>query len=266
MAIRNRSDVTKRKNGMLTCSQIRQSVNGSVMRTVPFGIGNTMFMIASTIGIAEMNGYRYGFDNFLSAQYFENPLPKTSNKRFSKIYIPKNYKGADLGFYGWDIPDNSDIVGYMGSWKYFDHCRDLIRHYFTFKKLCEPIKDAILISYRDYDREGASPVFRRLDYKYFQDALAILPSKPVYVISDNPARAKEVIREEFTYIQNSPIVDLYLLSNADYLIMSPSTFSWWGAYLSGAVTIAPHPWFVGEWSDCPINFNDDLYLKQWRTL
>ena len=251
---------------MLTCTQIRRSVNPGKMQTVPYGLGNTLFMIASTIGIAKVNGYSFGFDNFLAQEYFANPLPGAEKKKYHQFLVNCNYKGADIGFQGFDVPDNSDVHGYMGSWKYFDHCRDLIKHYFTFKKLCEPIKDSILISFRDYDREGASPVFRRLDYDYFQDALSLLPDKPVYVISDNPARAKEVIREDFIYIHNTPIIDLYLISNADYLIMSPSTFSWWGAYLSGAETIAPRPWFIGEWSDCPVNFNDDLILPVWKTL
>ena len=99
--------------------------------------GNILFFIASTIGIAIKNDYEYGFPEWNNQEYFVNRLPKVKEQLFTTVDIPEG------NFLGFDIPDNSSIWGYMQSEKYFEHCKDLIRHYFTLKPLVEPYKDCI---------------------------------------------------------------------------------------------------------------------------
>lgn len=212
-------------------------------------LGNLLFFIAGTIGIAEKNGYAYGYPEWNNSEFFVNPLPPLKNGE---------YKEVDLGwgFNGFDVPDNSSLLGWMQTEKYFEHCEDIIRYYFTMKELAEPIKDTILIHYRNCIDEGTLIVPALRDY--YLKALTYLPKKEIVVITDNAEKAKEVIGLDCQYISDTPIKDFYLLSHADYLIMSPSSFSWWTSFLSKAITVAPPRWLVS-------NDEKDLYCKNWIT-
>lgn len=91
---------------------------------------------------------------------------------------------------------------------------------------------------------------RALPLSYFRDALALLGDLHDYdvvVISDDlPAVADEfadVPRVRFE--ANPPLIDLQLLTNADVVIASPSSFSWWGAWLNqrpGKRVLVPDHW------------------------
>ena len=214
-------------------------------------LGNLLFFIAGTIGIATKNGYTYGFHKWNNQIFFVNPLPAKEEKEYQPINIP-------WGFNGFDIPDNSSIFGWLQTEKYFAHCEDLIRHYFTLKEITKPIKDTIFVHYRNYGKEVYN-IFIPLGRDYYMKALEQLPKKRVIVVTDNIAKARSVIGENFEYISNTPIVDFYLLANADYVVMSNSTFSWWGAWLSKAVTVFPSQFFN------PTLGNDsaDMYCDRW---
>ena len=58
----------------------------------------------------------------------------------------------------------------------------------------------------------------------------------IIVISDDVEKCKEIFKEfekvNIMYEENTEIIDFQLIMNADYLILSNSSFSWWGAYLN----------------------------------
>jgi hypothetical protein len=218
-------------------------------------LGNILFQIASVIGIATKNGYDYGFSPWVNQEYFVNPLPEKKGV-FKKWEVNKNYKGFDIGFQGFEIPDNSEIAGYLGSEHYFEHCKDLIRFYFTMKEICKPIKDTIIIHYRNYNL----PAWYALDHNYYQKAVKRLPQKPILVVTDNIDAAYKAIKIQCDYTSNAPIIDFYVGCHADYIVMGNSSFSWWWAWLSRALTVAPLNWYDGPFKDCPRN---DLYCKDW---
>ena len=223
--------------------------------------GNVLFSIAGTIGIAAKNRYPYGFYNWANQDFFVNKLPKIDVTNFIPYQIPINYKGYDIGFQGFDVPNNVRIMGYLGSWKYFEHCEGLIRYYFTMKELCKPYKDCIIVHCRNYSLK--TTVMPRLSREYYLSALKRMPDKKVMVITDNIKEARKTLGEDFEYVSNTPIVDFYLMTRADYLVMSNSTFSWWGAWLSRAKTIAPLNWYGGEFKDCSTK---DLYCNNWELI
>ncbi len=241
---------------MITTSQIRISVNAVSQKEMPFGLGNTLFMIAGVIGIATKNGYSFGFEGWPSQEFFINPLPGLDNTKLTPYLISRDYKGFDICFQGFNVPDNCDIQGYLGSEKYFEHCKDLIRHYFTMKNLTEPYKDCVLLSYRDYYQHD----WAKLDQEYYLKALTHFPNKRVIVITNNPEAAYKAIQLDCAYIHSAPIIDFYLLTKADYIVMANSTFSWWGAWLSKAKVVAPLKWYAGDFSDCPTK---DIYCPNW---
>jgi hypothetical protein len=229
-------------------------------------LGNVLFTLAGIIGVATKNGYTFGFPPWANQNWFVQPLPVLLEKYLASDLLqrfqnPITYKGFDLGFCGFDIPDNSIVNGFFGSWKYFEHCQDMIRNYFTLKDIYAPMKDHIIIHYRDYSE---FPTFNQLGKDYYEKALELMPDKNVAVVTNNVDSARKVLGWDCKYISSSPIQDFYILSHADYLIMANSSFSWWGAWLSKAKTIAPKVWFSpeGEFADCPIG-NGDFYLPEW---
>jgi hypothetical protein len=242
---------------MITSLQIEHSVNASEQKEMPYGLGNTLFMIAGVIGIATKNGYDFGFASWRNQEFFVNPLPGVSRIKFGTFRMPVNYKGFDIGFVSFDVPDDCAVHGYLGSEKYFVHCRDLIRYYFMMKDLIIPFRDSILIHHRYYPQMG----FTKLNYdNYYGKALKQLPDRRIIVVTNDVENARKAIRIDCEYINNSPIIDFYLLTKADYLIMGNSTFSWWGAWLSNAKVVAPLEWFTGDFKDCPTK---DLYCDDW---
>ena len=225
-------------------------------------LGNVLFTIAGVIGTAVKNKYAYGFKKWINQEYFLNPLPNVDGTNFRPFRVPLNYKGFDVGFQRFLVPDNTIINGYFGSRKYFEDCENLIRHYFSMKVLCESYKDCILVHYRNYNTQQRLTM-ASLGETYYKEALKRLPSKKVVVVTDNIDVARKTIKIKGDYVSNSPIMDFYLLTQADYLIASNSTFSWWGAWLSGAQTIVPSVYFDGDFKDCPVNLKE-FYCDNWR--
>ena len=214
-------------------------------------LGNMLFFIAGTIGIATKNDYSFGFPKWNNNEFFSNELPLRDDHDYTRLDI-------DWGFNGFDIPDGVSLFGWLQSDKYFEHCEDLVRYYLTPKVSVPPIKDTILIHYRAYPR-GLDNIYIYLQREYYLKALAELPQKPVVVVTDNIARAQAVLGNDFEYISRTPIEDFALLASADYLVMSNSSFSWWGAWLSRAKTVAPNQWFnptLGQ-------DQKDMYCKDW---
>jgi hypothetical protein len=241
---------------MITTSLLGKPVKANLKGDT--SLGNALFRIASVIGIATKNGYQFGFNNWIQQEFFRNTLPvlKGTQKKYA---MKPTYGSFDFGFQGFDIPDNSDVRGELCSYKYFEHCEDYIRYFFELKPLCEPYKDCIIIHFRDYKGQGANGWIELKDY--YKKAIKKLPNKRIIVVTDNINRAYECVGLRCEYTSNSPIVDFSILCNADYLVMGNSTFSWWGAYLSRAKTIAPLDWFENK--DIKLN---DFYLPNWELI
>jgi hypothetical protein len=199
------------------------------------GIGNLMYFIAGTIGIALKNGYEYGFPEWVLTPYLKNDLPLFNDPGLPEVVL-------DWGFHGFDYPDNVSLCGQMQSPKFFNHCIDLIRYHFELKDITEPIKDAIVMHYRNYSH----PYFHNLTKDYYLRALQKLPDRRVVVITDDIEAARKVLGNEFEYQSNTPIMDFYLGVKADYLVIANSSFSCWWSYLSGVKTIAPYRWYTHE--------------------
>jgi hypothetical protein len=222
-------------------------------------LGNRMLRIAGIIGIATKNGYEYAFPRWINQQYFINSLPY---RLFfpPKVRIPPTLMGYDFGFRGFDFPDDIDLEGEFGSWKYWEHCEDLIRHYFTFDNLCEPFRDTIIVHYRDYKGNQG---WADLGPEYYTNAIAEFPGKRVIVVTDNTDKARRVLGDKYEYTSNTPIIDLFLLCHSDYLVMANSTFSWWAGILTSGQVVAPAKWYGPALKYAP---TEDLYYPKWKVI
>lgn len=229
-------------------------------------LGNALFQIASTIGIAEKHGYSYGFpvwrnydhqerfgfqEDIDVAKYFLNPLPG----RPEGVYFEP--RTVDWGYQDLQLPDrNFSLDGHMQSEKYFSHCAGLIRHYFT-------LNDSLIPSgCRDLaDEPNTCGIhIRRGDYdnhyhpfcpaEYYREAMAMFPAGTKWIVfSDAPDKAREIIGTHAEYIQGQHYMnDFYMMTRCKHFIICNSTFSWWGAWLiqhAGKMIVVPSAdnWF-----------------------
>ncbi len=216
---------------MITFSKIEKKGN----------LGNQLFQIASTIGIAKKYGHDFGFVNWQFNKYFQTELPLVIGDDFVSL------EEQSFEYHNWDIKnENYDIEGWLQTEKYFDipYTKEL----FSFKKafqnkVKEKYKEAfakktILISIRRGDFVD-HPDYFQISIKFYLDALAFHFKKweKVYnliVLSDDI----EYCKFHFNFLPNTyfgeglnGIEQLCLGSLCDDFIISNSTFSWWSAWL-----------------------------------
>jgi hypothetical protein len=206
------------------------------------------------------------------------------NTLFRKLHfglndLPTHAKFVISPFEYTELTPSEDIPtvfsGYCQSEKFFK------KHKTSVKDLFYPPNDFVERVYNDLpfikDKTVAAINVRRGDYlfkpgghpvitiEYINEALKYLPSfDHVIIMSDDIEWCKENIILPNAYY-NETYWDhegLWLLSLCHHYIISNSTFSWWGSYLSRnpyKVIVAPDTWFGPE-----INvITDDIYCDNW---
>jgi hypothetical protein len=248
-------------------------------------LGNQMFQIASTIGIANMSNNKFSFpywrnydaierfqtnEDIDMQRYFVNALPLI-DESINFVDYSMNWGYHDTRF---DANTNMNLIGHMQSEKYFEHCQDEVRHYLTLKKpetYYHPIENGnnVAIHLRLGDYEGNyHPIMTR---DYYLSAIDIMKSNGLnnfYVFSDEIDKAKSVFEgiENVSFVNGvGTMEDLYTMQLCSHFIIANSTYSWWGAWLSqnkNKIVIAPKRWF-GEVAGIS---SEDLYCKNWKTI
>jgi hypothetical protein len=209
-------------------------------------LGNQLFTIASTIGLALQHGYTPRFP----ADWKYRDVFNIPDEWFGKMEIDAVLRES---IYECDSKFN-DILpyvkgniaierSYLQSPKYWQGYEAEIRQYLT-PKGCKPgIRDAVGIHYRRGDYVG-NPNYVQLDDWYYIMAFKMLYiyGKPIVYRSDDAA----AIMDSFGQTCGTEIEDFIALAECKEHITSNSTFSWWAAYLSNGKVIAPKQWFAGE--------------------
>jgi hypothetical protein len=171
----------------------------------------------------------------------------------------------------------AEVIGLDGYWqseKYFKDAKSEILE--TFNSLAKDNSEYINIGRLIKQSESRSIGIhvRRGDYisnmktnkfhgvcsiKYFKEALKYLsksvPDPKVFIFSDDPEWArKHIVGSDGIVISGQfglhAAEELLMLSNCSHLILSNSSFSWWGAYLREnrqfpkPSVVAPSPWFA----------------------
>jgi hypothetical protein len=218
-------------------------------------LGNQLWQIASTIGISHRNHQGHYFPAWDYQEYFINPLPRidrdTSN--FVKIlYDMPGYREYDLN-QGKDY----DLHGYFQSEKYFEHCKESVKHYLTPKPrftsipgLYDPEEDVAIHVRRGDHVWNSFDV--QLPMEYYQQAMEKFPQGTQFtVFSDDPAWCQRNFQGNRFSIRSMghPVMDLFSMSRHKGFIIANSSYSWWGAYLHelffGEIqVIAPKAWYL----------------------
>jgi len=222
--------------------------------------------------IFSIKGYKHFFHLYLKRGFYI---------LVNQIYLRKNTisfsnnQPAEAAIAG--LKDKTLYKGFFYSQSYFNQSVNDIRHLYKIKK-----------QYIDRFEQIAKPLFttekrvvvhvRRGDYidqdialpiSYYHRAIAETNGQDTgfIFISDDPA----FVEENFGYLANKyistndDIIDLQFLMNAQVCILSPSSFSWWGAWLNqrpDKQVIAPEYWLgFKEKKDYPMGFADHLHFK-----
>lgn len=217
---------------------------------------NGMFQIAGTIGIAKANGYDFSFPewenydhkNFNSEEdidvqkYFVNPLPVCNDPdKFPSRWV-------DWGYHGLNFPDNISLNGHFQAPKYFMHCIDTVKHYFTMKDEPEQ-NDYIAIHYRAGDyTEGKDTYHPRQTKEYYEKAMAEFPGEKFILFSDDTAGWCQMMNIDVMEISQGKdyIEDFRLMKRCKSFITANSSFSLMAAILGDhpeKKIVCPKLWF-----------------------
>jgi hypothetical protein len=241
-------------------------------------LGNNLFQIATVLSLSKEHNTYYIFDYTTWAGHRgEIPVDLSIfNYEFNRgnFNAEHAYNEIEFKYNKIVVPDNVKISGFYQSWKYFEDIReDLLTKYYT---PSIPIQNklsgynisenslGISVRREDYIMLQHNHCVLSLEYyqnvinKYFQDNI-----DSIYVFSDDIEWCKPVFGTDVTYVTEDVGTQLFLMSKMKHLILSNSTFAWWGAYLNqnNGIIVAPDPWFG------PANLDkdtSDLYYPTWK--
>lgn len=246
-------------------------------------LGNQLFFVASTIGIALKNNTTYGFTANLGyhnkdyQKIFKYDIPNQTT------YVPKKqYHQEEFSYYDVVINEDVELYGYFQSERFFKHCEDLIRKQFEFKdEYVNNIKNKY-----DFLDNTCSVHIRRGDYvnqpnhhpltpiKYYEKILNKIKGnykKIIFFSDDNDWVSNQFKDDKYIIPEFDEDYDLnsfILMSLCQDNIICNSTFSWWAAWLNknpNKRVFAPDPntWF-GKAYD---HFNPkDIIPKEWEII
>ncbi len=202
----------------------------------------------------------YSYQNHLLFKYFQMktvPKEKIGFSKFKESRKPISHM-FDKELFN-NCSDNIQLNGFFQSPKYFKNVEEIIREDFKFKKQIVNKGNQLLGDFKPtcsiHIRRGdylTNPNHFALGLDYLYEAIEVLDRNTIFGVftddldwfnSINYFNNKNFIL--FSELTNkSTILDLYLMSLCENHIISNSTFSWWGAWLSKPnKVIYPINWF-----------------------
>lgn len=214
-------------------------MNISFSRLGNYGrLGNSLFQIASCMGLAHNYKASLSFPEWKYEKYFANPLP---HGKMNQHQIKEN----QFNYHEWNLKGDTDILGYLQSERYFENIKDKIKEQFTFKpefvqsakdKLGVFDKETILLQVRRTDYVNC-PTYYQLPVTYYIQALnEFFPNwqdmNLIFISDDIP-----YCRVHFEFLPNAffaDVIDIEQIAIAglcDHYIIANSSFGWWSAWL-----------------------------------
>jgi SAM-dependent methyltransferase len=215
-------------------------------------LGNHLFTIASTIGLALRHGYTPRFPaNWKYRERFNIPDEWFGEIEPAKVISETTYEYDGKIEYlliearaGIEDIITISLSGYLQSPKYWTFKEDEIRKYLTPKGAQPGTKDSAAIHYRRGDYVG-NPNYYQLPMSYYLHAYQKhFDGWGIVAFSDD----KEFIKLHHAghwFHDDDPVSELAEMCSHKGHITANSTFSWWGAYLSGCFAVRPEEWFAG---------------------
>jgi hypothetical protein len=210
------------------------------------GLGNQMWEIAGTLGLAERHNADAAFNTWPYSERFLVP----------DRYFP----GGELaGHEAWTLPTHiaEPFRVYLQEPALWLDIEPRIRRYFALHPrtraaleakfsdlLAIPDKTSLHVRRGDYvDHPEA---FALLGDEYYRQALSLVQGSNVLVFSDDLGWCREHLGwvRPVAYVEgNEDYEDFFLMTQCSHHVVANSSFSWWGAFLSGD----PHPIVPKTW-------------------
>ena len=261
-------------------------------------LGNAMFQYAALLGIANKTGFNpvYDFDKegTMCTLHKTFPLTKVTDMphheqvhTITRIWKEPHFHFCEEAF---SVKEGTGLNGYFQSEKYFINYKNNIIQEFTFKteikknnlELQKMIlnTNSILVHIRQHaftetqkkqineknllksDQHTRENIVHNLKaIKYFKTKI---DNAKFFVFSNDFKNLKNIfIGDEYYFVDQNiklePIYDFYLMTLCKHFIVSPSTFSWWAAWLSrneNKICISP-PENMG------MSLNRDIIPDDW---
>lgn len=249
--------------------------------TLAGGLGNQMFEIAAAASLAKDN------NAVLVVNNAEHILPNQGRNVnvyrkniFNKILFDtkikfNNYYNKETCDYS-PIPykENLKLNGHFQSFKYFDHNRLYIKNLFLDQNTVDQLKlkynipnDATAIQVRRGDYHKFPDHHPLLTIDYYNKAIKKISTSKIYVFSDDIDWCKSNFKFNvpIEYVKDEDYNELYLISLCKNIIISNSSFGWWGAYLNNrkdSTVIVPSTWFGTALIKQGFDI-DSLLFKEW---
>ena len=197
-------------------------------------------------------------------------------------------KGAGYNPFIESTPNNSYLVGWWQTEKYFSSIRDLLLEDFEPRTPLEPNNDIILE--KIVSCEAVSIHVRRGDYinnpsasahhgispvDYYSNAIQYMSSRvksvKFFVFSDDLEWCKQMLPlpKDSVFVSGNEgcmaYEDIRLMKNCKHNIIANSSFSWWGAWLNvnnDKIVIAPKQWFANK----EANAETEIVPQEWIRL
>ena len=207
-------------------------------------LGNQLFQYAFLRTTARRLGTRFHCPEWIGDRVFHLD---DAGERADAQPLAKRYRQSrtDVGYdrRAEGIGDGTEISGFFQSARNFDEAS--VRRWYRFR---EDAVAGVAARFEHVDLSDGVGLHLRFGDKrhdlrfylprprYYEGALARLPWRAhILVFSDDPQRSRSYLgslRARAVFVAgNEPYEDLYLMSRCRDFISSPSTLSWWGAWL-----------------------------------
>jgi hypothetical protein len=226
-------------------------------------LGNQIFQYAFLFGLSDLKKYDFCIPPETDLQKCFDLNCKIQPFSLSKGFVEKQFH-YDQSFDSYT--DNTNYTGYFQTEKYFYHCKEKLINSLRFREehkkvipFCES-KDLVSIHIRrgDYVGNKHHPL---ISMDYINQAKSKFEGKKFLIFSDDIEWCKTNKLGDYYSENTSHYTDLYWMTMCESSIISNSSFSWWGAYLSNkSKIVAPKNWFSGNNTR---NSTKDLYCKDW---
>lgn len=255
-------------------------------------LGNQLFQIASTIGIAMDNKQNYYFNDAEIFKFF----PKLQNNiksdfyNFTHIYNEQDFCYQEIRFLE---NTNTTLFGYFQSFKYFYNNWSFISHlleienprFLNYTNQFQNIKTcSIHVRRGDYiTANQLNPLephpLIKIDYYY--EAINYINADKYIIFSDDIPWCKEKFKgDKFYFFDNGEqyknnmeydLFELQVMASLNHNIIANSSYSWWAAFLNqnkNKIVIAPKIWFGHNYAKTICKYNYETMLsslipKQW---
>jgi hypothetical protein len=203
-------------------------------------LGNQLWQIAGTLGLAERHNADAAFNAWPYAEQFSVP----------DRYFPKTEL---VGHRAWTVPTRiaEPFRVFLQDASLWMNIEARIRRYFSpnpsleialqrkFSEILSlPNKTSMHVRRTDYIAHPEA--FSVLSTEYYRKALEQIGDSNLLVFSDDPAWCRENLgfaRPAAIVEGNRDYEDFFLMTQCQNHVTANSSFSWWGAFLSGD----PHP-------------------------